>query len=132
MRLAAGVLAIFLGAVDAATAAAWLASSRTPPEPRANRAEPRRGSMRDPAMAKVPLWMRALFGLGGLAVLVGGMLLIAKSGSWVWPYVVGWLLIQTISIYNGITAYGNLRWSHHIVRLVVFGGVFALGLWSAR
>lgn len=132
MRLVAGVLAIFLGAVDAVTAAAWVVSTRRPPQPRANGAEPRRGSMRDPAMAKVPIWVRALFGLGGLAVLAGGMLLIARSSSWVWAYIVGWLLIQVIAIYNGITAYGNLRWSHHIVRFVVFGGVFALGLWSVR
>jgi hypothetical protein len=132
MRLIAGGLAIFLGAVDAATAAAWLVSSRTPLPSRTDERSPRRGSMRDPAMAKIPLWVRALFGIGGVAVLAGGMLLIARSGNWVWAYLVGWLLIQAISIYNGLTAYGNLRWSHHVVRLVVFGGVFALGLWSAR
>ena len=88
--------------------------------------------MRDPAMAKIPLWVRAMFGVGGLVVLAGGMLLIARSKQWVWVYIAGWLLIQAISIYNGITAYGNLRWSHHIVRLVVFAGVFAMGLWSVR
>jgi hypothetical protein len=132
LRLIAGGLAIFLGAVDAATAAAWLASSRTPFQPRPDGSEPRRGSMRDPAMAKIPLSVRALFGVGGLAVLAAGILLIARFDQWLPTYIIGWLLIQTIAIYNGLTAYGKLRWSHHIVRFLVFGGVFVLAYLSVR
>ena len=81
-------------------------------------------------MMRVPKWARGTFGIGGVAVIAGSILLGLGIEAGLGMYAAGWLVIQALAIYNGFTAFGNLRWGHHLLRFVVFGAVFALGLWS--
>lgn len=83
------------------------------------------GTRKSPVI-EVARWSRAAFGLGGLVVIAGAVLIYTESMTGLWIYGAGWLIIQGVAIYNGLKAHGKLRWSHHLTRFVIFGGVFAL------
>lgn len=120
-----GALAIALGLVHLANAVAWI--RRTEGE---TGSKARRGPLSDPAMLQVPIWARTMFGLGGLIVAIGGVLILLNAATALWVYASGWVLVQGFALYNGMKAYGNLKWSHHAVRFLIFGAIFALGLFT--
>lgn len=87
------------------------------------------GTRKSPAV-DVAIWARAAFVLGGVIVIAGAVLIFMESPAALWVYGAGWLLIQLMAMRNGITAFGRLRWSHHLVRFVIFGAVFVLAYLS--
>lgn len=84
------------------------------------------GTRKSPQI-EVPVWTKIGFGLGGLAIMAAAYFIYSKSSVGLWVYGSGWLLIQLIAIYTGVRTFGKPRWSHHLVRFVIFGAVFALG-----
>jgi hypothetical protein len=130
LRVISAVLAILLGGIHFLNGLTSLISPPSGGDPAQKPAS--RGSIRDPAMSKIPPFARAAFALGGLVVLGAGVLLFLQAGAWLWVYLAGWAIVQAVAIYNGLTAYGNLKWSHHVVRFLIFGMVFGLAFWSMR
>jgi hypothetical protein len=129
LRIVVAAFGLLLGLIHALRGFVWVRfpyETEVPDE----QAETGRGTLQDPRMMRVPKWARGTFGMGGVVVMVGSVLLGFGLEVGLGIYAAGWLVIQALAIYNGFTAYGNLRWSHHLARFAVFGAVFGLGLWS--